>query len=303
MIALSVALAFLASVGQALGQEKTPGAPPATTSQSVGLRPFFIPRGDISVSLPNTPMKIVDDDPCGETLSATYYAYAAQAVVEIRYYAKAKNPPPSYCLGKSRFGTATLQNRLAEIKKSRISPPGESEVTLRNYKFTVFKWDTRYDSIQRWILTEIKDDRWFEIAIHRRLNSPLKSDRILDTLEINGGSAAEVPDNASAMVGDPGVQTTRDPGGATTNPLSLVAKPRPGYTELARRFNIEGTVVLKATFLANGSIGDVTVVKELPWGLTEQAIAAARKIVFLPPTVGDTPVTSVRQIEYTFSVY
>jgi TonB family protein len=152
-------------------------------------------------------------------------------------------------------------------------------------------------------LTEIKDDRWFEIAIHRRLNSPLKSDRILDTLEINGGSAAEVPDNASAMVGDPGVQTTRDPGGATTNPLSLVAKPRPGYTELARRFNIEGTVVLKATFLANGSIGDVTVVKELPWGLTEQAIAAARKIVFLPPTVGDTPVTSVRQIEYTFSVY
>jgi hypothetical protein len=44
-------------------------------------------------------------------------------------------------------------------------------------------------------------------------------------------------------------------------------------------------------------------VTELKYGLTEQAINAARRLVFLPKRVNETPVNSVVTIEYTFSIY
>jgi hypothetical protein len=44
-------------------------------------------------------------------------------------------------------------------------------------------------------------------------------------------------------------------------------------------------------------------VKALSHGLTEQAIAAAKKIAFLPATADGKPYNVAKQIEYTFSIY
>src|SRR5690349_875717 len=62
----------------------------------------------------------------------------------------------------------------------------------------------------------------------------------------------------------------------------LVMKPEPSYTEAARQNQIVGTVVLKVVFSCNGSVVNIRTVKELPHGLTEQSIAAARKIKYIP---------------------
>jgi len=88
-----------------------------------------------------------------------------------------------------------------------------------------------------------------------------------------------------------------------TQNFAITSKPRPGYTDAARTANIQGTVILRVTFLGSGQIGSVSAVKGLPNGLTEQAIAAARRISFTPKTVDGVPQSVTKQVEYTFSIY
>lgn len=85
--------------------------------------------------------------------------------------------------------------------------------------------------------------------------------------------------------------------------LQILSKPRPSYTEAARSENIEGTVILRVTFLASGKIGAVTPVKRLPNGLTDEAIEAAKQIEFEPAVENGRPVSVTKQVEYTFSIY
>ena len=61
--------------------------------------------------------------------------------------------------------------------------------------------------------------------------------------------------------------------------------------------------MLRITLLANGSVGSVTVLKELPDGLTEMAIYAAKRIVFLPKRVDGKPVSVAIKLEYGFRIY
>jgi protein TonB len=88
-----------------------------------------------------------------------------------------------------------------------------------------------------------------------------------------------------------------------TQALKILSKPRPGYTDAARQNNVQGTVILRVTFLASGQVGSISAVKGLPNGLTEQAIAAARRISFEPKKVDGVGQPVTRQIEYTFSIY
>ncbi len=85
--------------------------------------------------------------------------------------------------------------------------------------------------------------------------------------------------------------------------LRLMSKPRPQYTGEARLNQIQGTVILRVTFIADGSIGDISVVKGLPYGLTEQAIAAAHRMKFQPEQADGKPTTISKQVEYTFTIY
>jgi TonB family protein len=73
-------------------------------------------------------------------------------------------------------------------------------------------------------------------------------------------------------------------------PVQIVSKPAPVYTEEARRLKIEGEVVLRINFGADGTIRDVAVVRGLGHGLDEAAVAAARKIQFQPAHRGSQPV-------------
>lgn len=88
-----------------------------------------------------------------------------------------------------------------------------------------------------------------------------------------------------------------------TQGIRILSKPRPGYTDSARQANIQGTVILRVTFLGSGGIGSISTVKGLPNGLTEQAIAAARRINFDPAKRDGIGQTVTKQIEYTFSIY
>jgi TonB family protein len=89
----------------------------------------------------------------------------------------------------------------------------------------------------------------------------------------------------------------------TKTPLSIISKPRPGYTNEARDANIQGTTQLMVAFGADGKIGPILVVRPLGAGLDERAVFAAKGIKFQPATKNGVPQTVVRTIEYTFSIF
>jgi TonB family protein len=81
----------------------------------------------------------------------------------------------------------------------------------------------------------------------------------------------------------------------------LISKPEPPYTTDARKNNISGTVILKVVFSKTGEVNNIRVVSGLPYGLTKQAIEAARKIKFTPAMKDGKPVSMWMQLEYNFS--
>ncbi len=89
----------------------------------------------------------------------------------------------------------------------------------------------------------------------------------------------------------------------TDEPLVILSKPRPAYTDEARSNGVQGTVILNVTFEADGTIGAIEVVKGLAQGLTEMTVDAARKIAFTPARRNGIPVSYTRQLQYSFSIY
>lgn len=88
-----------------------------------------------------------------------------------------------------------------------------------------------------------------------------------------------------------------------TSPMRIISKPQAKYNDAGRANQVQGTVRLKVTLLANGSVGSITPVTRLPHGMTEQAIAAARLIRFEPKKVNGQPVAVTVTFDYSFSLY
>jgi TonB family protein len=88
-----------------------------------------------------------------------------------------------------------------------------------------------------------------------------------------------------------------------TTKARLLSKPEPVYTQSARNAGITGTVVLRCVFAADGTVKHILVVEALPAGLTQQSIAAARKIRFVPAMINGNPVSMWMQLEYNYNLY
>ncbi len=96
--------------------------------------------------------------------------------------------------------------------------------------------------------------------------------------------------------------TPAPPVGPTVG-VQILSKPRANYTDAARQAQVQGKVVLKVTFSANGSVGAISVISGLGNGLTEQAIAAARGIKFEPAKRGGVAYSVTKPVEYSFTIY
>ena len=85
--------------------------------------------------------------------------------------------------------------------------------------------------------------------------------------------------------------------------ITIISKPRALYTENARKNEVQGKVVLRVTFMADGQIGSISIISGLPDGLTEQAINAAKGIKFEPAKRNEKTYTVTKPVEYTFTIY
>jgi TonB family protein len=80
------------------------------------------------------------------------------------------------------------------------------------------------------------------------------------------------------------------PSPADFQPVEILFKPSPVYTEEARRLRIQGEVVLSVVFQANGAISVAGVVRPLGHGLDQAAKQAATQIRFKPAQRDGKPV-------------
>lgn len=92
-----------------------------------------------------------------------------------------------------------------------------------------------------------------------------------------------------------GVYTSVPPGGTQPREIDRVV---PRYPPAARRAGIQGAVVVRGIVRRDGTIDDVEIIKDLPYGLGEAARRAVRRWRFQPATVRGEPI----DVYYTVTV-
>lgn len=99
----------------------------------------------------------------------------------------------------------------------------------------------------------------------------------------SGGGGAPVSLGGFAKpVAAPRPQAVQAPEPTEFQPVEIIFKPAPVYTEEAKRLGIEGEVTLSVVFQASGTIRVMSVVKSLGHGLDQAAEQAATQIRFRP---------------------
>lgn len=99
-----------------------------------------------------------------------------------------------------------------------------------------------------------------------------------------------------------GSHSTRASDAALSSAAEILVKPRPAYTEEARRLRIEGEVLLEVLFQATGEARVLHTIRGLGHGLDENAITAARAIQFRPAKRGDAAVDSTAVVHIVFQL-
>ncbi len=280
---------------------------------------FNHPREEFSVDLP------------APDLQGEYAKNGSNAISEYKQvydgtyflifsYSKVKDSPYSYVKELAEKNNAVKREfNIGKYKGERFDFKDDEEfyqsiVTFQGKKhFHIFH-----------VVTRGKDDpnaaKFFN-SIKLKAAQPVKEDLL--NADGSGPAVKEPADTGGAgtggeigggIGGGPGVVYGGGPGprmggGRSSQPTGpnasvwILTKPRPSYTEIARRYNLNGTVRLRVTFLSDGKIGAITPVNRLPFGLTNSAIIAARQIRFSPAIKNNTPVTVAKVVEYNFILY
>ena len=90
-------------------------------------------------------------------------------------------------------------------------------------------------------------------------------------------------------------------GSVTVRP-QILGRPTPGYTDEARRNQIEGSVKVSVLLKADGAVSDIKVARGLGYGLDEKAIEAARQLRFVAAQKDGHAVSVRLFLEFKFSL-
>lgn len=89
---------------------------------------------------------------------------------------------------------------------------------------------------------------------------------------------------------------------ASVKPVEILYKPRPAYTDEARKLHVEGEVLVEVMFTAAGQLQVRRVIKGLGHGLDESALRAAQQIRFRPALRNGTPYDSAALVHIVFEL-
>jgi len=265
---------------------------------------YRISDQNISIHLPKLPTRDDSNNVCDEIETRQYWTYAANVAYGLRIVSKSKVKIPSWCSEKRRFNRVTFDNRTNELERTATK--------ILNADELIEQWNTQSGSVleKRWIIDDLKRDRWIEVIVTGYGQSFAKESDFLKSVKVDQADelGKEIGDGSPVTLGDdietvPLIPADSVPKNVEREPLRVIAKVKARYTDAARQANIQGTVTLRVVFLSNGGFGSISVIKELPYGLTEQAIAAAKKIIFFPDKINGVARTISKPVTFTFNIY
>jgi TonB family protein len=198
-----------------------------------------------------------------------------------------ENPEPRQSLQKfiEEFGFDTEYDRQTRRKWTVDGFEG-FEYSLAN-RTAVIRFVATEAHLYRFIATGTIAVKGSEVE---RFFSLIRLGQNLDGIQISDGPGGSLPAGAEVYSGK-----------QATTKARLLSKPQPSYTKEARENDISGVVILKCVFRSNGEVTNIHIVAGLPYGLTDRAIEAAKKIKFIPATKDGQPVSMWMQLEYHFS--
>ena len=88
-----------------------------------------------------------------------------------------------------------------------------------------------------------------------------------------------------------------------TQSMIILDKPKAKYPKDNGNICVQGTVILQIVFLSTGQIGEIKAVRTLPYGLTEEAIKAAKNMKFIPLIVNGESENYTKMVQFSFSIY
>jgi TonB family protein len=279
---------------------------------------YSVKDKNVSFLMPRLPVLNEQNNECRAELIREYAAYNDGVVYVLRITSETE--PGAYCSQKGKFDenkfserVNTLKSELKDESNSENNFSGNSIIKLAGYK-RVIKLVNDYDN-----------KRWFELSIHgadekkievKNFLDSLKIDKAAPGIEIGPGASQTFGDDVSKSIvevkdnnagNDESAENSKKIAVKIESEASYLARiiirPKAKYTDAARKNQVTGTVRLKVAFLANGAIGDIAVIVSLPFGLTEEAIAAARKMVFIPQQGFKTRYSVSKTVEYSFNIY
>jgi len=98
----------------------------------------------------------------------------------------------------------------------------------------------------------------------------------------NSGSVASAGFAAPADAPKTSASSQKAAEPVNEKPVEILSKPRPDYTDEARKMRIEGEVLLRVLFTSSGTPRVLDVIRGLGHGLDENAVRAAEQIRFKP---------------------
>lgn len=274
---------------------------------------FKITNEKITVTFPKLPVKLEFSDICNQIEGNNYYAYAEGVVYELKIFQKSEFAVPDYCPEKKEFSETSFTNYVTEILTNQ-NFTAKQNLKIGKSTFLNVERKGNLTKISRWLLNDYENFRWFEFNIssyedlevdEKKFISSLKLKANKKAIEINEGSEMILGDEVEKRKNTKGEKKskTEENEDGHSNPLTIITKPKPKYTDAARENNTTGSVRVRVTFLDSGAIGSVTPVNTLENGLTEQAIKAARKMAFLPQRQKNKKVSVTKVVVYTFTIY
>jgi TonB family protein len=100
----------------------------------------------------------------------------------------------------------------------------------------------------------------------------------------------------------PAATPKKNDSGPPDKAAEITFKPRPEYTDEARKLRLEGEVLVHVLFKATGEISVLELTKGLGHGLDENAIRAAQQIRFKPASRAGQPVDSTATVHILFQL-
>jgi TonB family protein len=280
----------------------------------------------VSFLMPKLPVVVNESNYCRGEQSFAYGSYADGVGYVVRITRKID--VPLYCTEKKEFDKTNFENRIQALKNTPLAlkeretdKSKPNEIILEGNK-QIYK-----------LINNPKKDGWIEFLVVGADENKPAVKNFLDSLQTDKKSnGIEIGDGAERTLGDEPIKKdeivkkdTEKPilqgqgngdGNSTVTPkpetssnnstaegVRIVLKPRANYTDQARNGQTQGKVLLRVVFSANGGIGAISVISGLENGLTEQAIVAAKRIVFIPASRNGIRYSVVKPVEYNFTIY